>query len=140
MAERTKRLWQNSPKFGIYRFFNVIGSQETTIGYSATNPAEVQVAVQLYARLTKEFSTIDFTSRVGFITPYREQLKSLRTAFRKRFGDMISSAVDFNTVDGFQGQEKDIIILSCVRAGPALESIGFLSGKSPLRVPINELP
>ncbi len=32
----------------------------------------------------------------------------------------------FNTVDGFQGQEKDIIILSCVRSGPNLQSIGFL--------------
>lgn len=32
----------------------------------------------------------------------------------------------FNTVDGFQGQEKDIIILSCVRSGPNLNSIGFL--------------
>jgi len=32
----------------------------------------------------------------------------------------------FNTVDGFQGQEKDIIILSCVRSGPNLQTIGFL--------------
>ena len=32
----------------------------------------------------------------------------------------------FNTVDGFQGQEKDIIILSCVRSGPNLRTIGFL--------------
>lgn len=38
----------------------------------------------------------------------------------------------FNTVDGFQGQEKDIIILSCVRSGPNLQSIGFL--KDPRRM------
>ena len=48
---------------------------------------------------------------------------------RKRFGDDVVNSIDFNTVDGFQGQEKEIIILSCVRAGPGLESIGFLSGK-----------
>lgn len=29
-------------------------------------------------------------------------------------------------MDGFQGQEKDIIILSCVRSGPNLNTIGFL--------------
>lgn len=38
----------------------------------------------------------------------------------------------FNTVDGFQGQEKDIIILSCVRSGPNLKAIGFL--KDPRRM------
>jgi len=134
MAERTKRVWQDNPRFGIYRFFNVIGSQESSVGFSATNPTEVQIAVQLYARLTKEFPSINFASRVGFITPYREQLKALRLAFRKRFGEDIVSSVDFNTVDGFQGQEKDIIVLSCVRAGPALESIGFLRDERRMNV------
>jgi senataxin len=37
-----------------------------------------------------------------------------------------ADSLSFNTVDGFQGQEKDIIILSCVRSGPNLRSIGFL--------------
>ncbi|KZV70184.1 hypothetical protein PENSPDRAFT_607629 [Peniophora sp. CONT] len=136
MAERTKRAWQDNPRFGIYRFFNIIGSQETNVGFSATNPMEVQTAVQLYRRLTREFSSIDFTSRIGFISPYREQVKALRNAFRKSFGDDVAGAIDFNTVDGFQGQEKEIIILSCVRAGPGLESIGFLRDVRRLNVAI----
>ncbi|VDC00771.1 unnamed protein product [Peniophora sp. CBMAI 1063] len=136
MAERTKRVWQDNPRFGIYRFFNIVGSQETNVGFSATNPMEVQTAVQLFRRLTREFSTIDFTSRIGFISPYREQVKALRIAFRKNFGDDVAGAIDFNTVDGFQGQEKEIIILSCVRAGPGLESIGFLRDVRRLNVAI----
>ena len=107
MAERTKRAWQDNARFGIYRFFNIIGSQETNVGFSAMNPMEVQIAVQLYRRLTRDFSSIDFTSRIGFISPYREQVKALRQAFRKNFGDDVAGAIDFNTVDGFQGQEKE---------------------------------
>ena len=40
-------------------------------------------------------------------------------------GSNILNTIDVNTVDGFQGQEKDIIILSCVRGGVD-RGIGFL--------------
>jgi senataxin len=37
-------------------------------------------------------------------------------------------------VDGFQGQEKDIIVLSCVRSGPNLRTIGFLKDERRMNV------
>jgi len=70
---------------------------------------------------------VDFNFRVGIVSMYRAQIMELRRAFESRFGVNVTSHVDFNTVDGFQGQEKDIIILSCVRAGPGLQNVGFLS-------------
>ncbi|OSD07245.1 hypothetical protein PYCCODRAFT_1381842 [Trametes coccinea BRFM310] len=126
MAEKTKRVWHTHPKFGTYRFFNVqAGLEESSGGHSMLNRAEAQVAVALYNRLIKEFSShLDF--KVGVISMYRGQIGELRRAFQQRFGEEVMSTVDFNTVDGFQGQEKDIIILSCVRAGPGVSSVGFL--------------
>lgn len=46
--------------------------------------------------------------------------------------------IDFKTVDGYQGQEKEIIIMSCVRANPSPNdpSIGFLSDMRRLNVAI----
>ena len=60
----------------------------------------------------------------------------LKRKFQRSFGVDILGKVDFNTVDGFQGQEKDIIILSCVRAGPRVQSIGFLADQRRLNVAI----
>ncbi|KAF8270773.1 SEN1 N terminal-domain-containing protein [Lactarius quietus] len=128
MAEKTARPWHDSNLFGPYRFFSVLRGQESSgSSHSLKNQAEVQVAVALYARLLKEFSSVDFNLRVGVVSMYRAQILELRRAFESRFGSGVTNQVDFNTVDGFQGQEKDIIILSCVRAGPGLQNVGFLS-------------
>ncbi|KAL6302769.1 SEN1 N terminal-domain-containing protein [Sparassis latifolia] len=129
MGTKTKRPWHSHTKLGTYRFFNVSqGRQEDGqgAGHSLINRAECQVAVALYNRLRHDCSSFDFDFKVGVISMYRGQIIELRRAFEQRFGADISGTVDFNTVDGFQGQEKDVIILSCVRAGPSVQSVGFL--------------
>ncbi|KIK99636.1 hypothetical protein PAXRUDRAFT_822556 [Paxillus rubicundulus Ve08.2h10] len=128
MVTKTKQPWQSHPKFGPYRFFNVLRSREEgTVGHSMKNTLEAQVTVALYARLRKEFPAIDLDFRVGIVSMYRGQVLELQRAFEKRFGEDMRGKIHFHTVDGFQGQEKDIIILSCVRAGPGVQSIGFLA-------------
>lgn len=63
---------------------------------------------------------------VGLISPYRAQVQYLRalikrTPFFRPFRHLIS----VNTVDGFQGQERDVIIISLVRSNDE-GNIGFL--------------
>ena len=64
---------------------------------------------------------------VGIISPYKVQTQYLRQQIRKReeFRPFRSS-ISVNTVDGFQGQERDIIIISLVRSNDEGQ-IGFLS-------------
>ncbi len=52
----------------------------------------------------------------GVITPYKQQLGLLRERFIRSLGSAATSGIEFNTVDGFQGREVDILILSTVRA------------------------
>ena len=64
---------------------------------------------------------------VGIISPYKVQTQYLRQQIRRReefkpFRQVIS----VNTVDGFQGQERDIILISLVRSNENGQ-IGFLS-------------
>ena len=63
---------------------------------------------------------------VGVISPYRAQVQYLRKLIRKReFFKPYRKLISVNTVDGFQGQERDIILISLVRANEEGQ-IGFL--------------
>lgn len=63
---------------------------------------------------------------IGLISPYRAQVKYLRQLLnRLSFFKPFRNSISVNTVDGFQGQERDIIIISLVRSNEDGD-IGFL--------------
>lgn len=63
---------------------------------------------------------------VGIISPYRAQVQYLRKLIRKReFFKPYRRLITVNTVDGFQGQERDVILISMVRSNDEGQ-IGFL--------------
>lgn len=63
---------------------------------------------------------------VGVISPYRAQVQYLRRLIKEKdFFKPFRHLVSVNTVDGFQGQERDIVLISLVRAN-AEGQIGFL--------------
>ncbi|KIX09871.1 uncharacterized protein Z518_00952 [Rhinocladiella mackenziei CBS 650.93] len=126
MAKIRRRPWHNSEIFAPYRFFDVQGmSQASTKGHSLINTAELNVAMQLYDRLITDVPRYDFSRNIGIITPYKGQLKELKMRFKQRYGEDITSKIEFNTTDAFQGRESEIIIFSCVRA--STKGIGFLN-------------
>lgn len=67
------------------------------------------------------------------MTPYKEQRRTLRRELRRRFGPEIDHHVEISTVDGYQGQEKEVIIFSCVRTCES-RGIGFLNDARRLNV------
>ncbi|KAL6538130.1 hypothetical protein OROGR_012118 [Orobanche gracilis] len=66
------------------------------------------------------------SSRLAIISIYAGQVKLFREKFRSTFGAEFAKVVDINTVDGFQGWEKDLTIFSAVRANEN-KNIGFVS-------------
>jgi len=63
---------------------------------------------------------------VGVISPYRAQVQYLRSQLRKKeYFKPFRTLISVNTVDGFQGQERDIIVISLVRSNDEGQ-IGFL--------------
>lgn len=75
------------------------------------------------------------SSQIGCITPYDGQRKYVQEHMR-RSGPLAASvyeAIEVNSVDAFQGREKEIILVSCVRSSET-QGIGFLSDPRRLNV------
>lgn len=76
------------------------------------------------------------------ISPYKAQVRLLHSVLEKlcsEQGTNITDTIEVNTVDAFQGSEKDIVIFNCVRsnAEDMLEkSLGFLLDERRLNVAI----
>ncbi|MCR5512346.1 MAG: AAA family ATPase [Prevotella sp.] len=97
--------------------------------FGRINKAEAEVtllALQHYFNKIGKQRILDEHIDVGIISPYRAQVQYLRRLLMKReFFKPFRRLISVNTVDGFQGQERDIIIISMVRSNDEGQ-IGFL--------------
>ncbi|ORZ03375.1 P-loop containing nucleoside triphosphate hydrolase protein [Syncephalastrum racemosum] len=92
---------------------------------SKANDVEVDLAVRHVQQLLDNGVTED---QIGVITPYAYQVTQLIRALREQY-----PRIEIGTVDGFQGREKEAILLSLVRSNDDGE-VGFLAEKRRLNV------
>src|SRR5690606_16694604 len=106
------------------------GFDERTEGTSTSNPEEAAFVfkhlTQLATALSMHYQPHDFPS-IAVISPYRQQIQLLKEQLQHNtqlhpYGDKIS----VNTIDSFQGQERDIVYISMTRSNSE-SRIGFLS-------------
>jgi len=84
------------------------------------------LALQAYFELIGRQRIHDERLDVGIISPYRAQVQLLRQLLKKNeYLKPFRRSITVNTVDGFQGQERDIIVISLVRSNEEGQ-IGFL--------------
>ncbi|MBP5561258.1 MAG: AAA family ATPase [Muribaculaceae bacterium] len=82
--------------------------------------------LQIYFQRIGKQRILDDRIDVGIISPYQAQVQYLRRLIKKRaFFKPFRHLISVNTVDGFQGQERDVILISMVRANDTGQ-IGFL--------------
>jgi len=90
--------------------------QESEENSSRSNPEEAHLLMRHFNQLKLDLSD---RSSIGVISPYRGQIDILSELFNDE------KMVTVNTIDSFQGQERDVIYLSLVRSNDRSE-IGFL--------------
>ena len=92
-------------------------------GDSTGNPSEARVAFAVARRLV--FSGSVLPEELGIIAPYSAQVGLLRE-LRAASEDTQMARVEIATVDGFQGREKDCVVLSATRSNEKGD-VGFLA-------------
>ena len=97
--------------------------------FGRINKEEAQLTLlslaEYFVRIGRQ-RIIDERIDVGIISPYRAQVQYLRHLIKKTdFYKPFRKIISVNTVDGFQGQERDIIVISMVRSNEEGQ-IGFL--------------
>ena len=105
--------------------------QEEFVGesFGRVNMSEAELTLltlqRYYSRIGKE-RILEERIDCGIISPYRAQVQYLRRQIRRHeFFKPFRHLISVNTIDGFQGQERDVILISLVRANDEGQ-IGFL--------------
>lgn len=116
--------WISTSKQGENRF-------ERMRGQSFENELEASIVLRVLKQIDIEMEGLTEPYTIGVITPYRAQLEKIRK--RIPYMDFMNIHVDVNTVDAFQGSQRDIIVYSTVRSSRN-KRIGFLKEQSRLNV------
>jgi predicted DNA helicase len=115
--------------------FDEIQNPETLSFY---NPKEGAVLFKHLEQLLRDYATIAEASPIdiGIISPYKEQREWLKDNFDDAALDKSKlESINIKTIDGFQGEERDVIYISLVRSNEKQE-IGFLSDLRRMNVAI----
>ena len=97
--------------------------------FGRINKAEAELTLltlaEYYTKIGKQ-RVLNDSIDVGIISPYRAQVQYLKKLIKKyEFFKPYRRLISVNTVDGFQGQERDVILISLVRSNDEGQ-IGFL--------------
>ena len=97
--------------------------------FGRINKAEAELTLltlaEYFTKIGKQ-RVLNDSIDVGIISPYRAQVQYLKRLIKKyEFFKPYRRLISVNTVDGFQGQERDVILISLVRSNDEGQ-IGFL--------------
>nr|CAD1844651.1 unnamed protein product [Ananas comosus var. bracteatus] len=114
-------------EFGPYAFINIADGREELDGVrnSRKNMVEVAAALHLVGVLFKSWQTTQQKLSIGVVSPYSSQVNAIKDKLGDKYNSYSGFDVRVKSIDGFQGEEDDVIILSTVRSNNK-GTIGFL--------------
>nr|VDD63559.1 unnamed protein product [Brassica oleracea] len=118
--------------YGPYSFINIAhGEEQYGQGRSLRNNVEVAVVSDIIANLLQVSERTKTRISVGVISPYKSQVMAIQEKIQETCSGCDAGglfSLKIRSVDGFQGGEEDIIIVSTVRAN-GIGRVGFLADR-----------
>ena len=122
-----------NPAFQPLTFYD-IESEESFENNSYYNDDQIKIIIKLVEKLKLIYTPEEIVGKLAIISPYSNQVYRIKDVLKRFDGfNQDTGFIEVNTVDGFQGKEKTIIIFSTVRSKGS-KTIGFLSDERRMNV------
>lgn len=121
--------WHELRCLAPYVFYDVADGRAEELNSSWSNALEAQLALHIVRMLLARYSECLAPSAIGVIAPYNGQVRLIRKLLADEFGSAVAAELEVNSVDGFQGREKSVVLVSCVRSDYARQharGVGFV--------------
>ncbi|KAM3369762.1 hypothetical protein ACQJBY_017559 [Aegilops geniculata] len=114
--------------FGSYTFINVVDGREDREGTrkSWRNMVEVAVVLHLIQTIFNSWERSGQGLSIGVVSPYSSQVDEIKRRLGNKYDTCDGFHVRIKSIDAFQGEEDDVIILSTVRSN-GRGAVGFLA-------------
>jgi hypothetical protein len=143
-AVRAPEYWQpyhfdRRSRFGPLSFLDTAGcaaaAEDRSGGGSVANAGEARIVCALLEALFRQYpDELCGAGKVAVLTPYKRQV----AVVRRELGAsrvLLGADVEVSTIDGIQGREKQLVVLSTVRGGSSsLSGIGFVKDERRMNV------
>ncbi|CAJ2652929.1 unnamed protein product [Trifolium pratense] len=135
--ERYNKRFLEGKMYAPYSFINIAkGKEQFHRGHSLKNMIEVAVISKILESLKQEFMKTKKKVSIGIISPYNAQVYEIQEKVKQyTFASDTEFSVSVRSVDGFQGGEEDIVIMSTVRSNDC-GKVGFLANRQRTNVAI----
>ncbi|KAF8804411.1 P-loop containing nucleoside triphosphate hydrolase protein [Phlegmacium glaucopus] len=142
-AQNGKILWSGMPKplFPLKFIGSTSPEESTDERASWFNPGEITEVVNVIKSLLADAEKCQpqlFAKQIGVMAPWREQVWKMRERLRREG----LSAVNVGTVEDYQGSERRVVVISCVRSNPRFveedvrKGLGLVSERKRMNVAI----
>jgi len=132
-ANEAVKNWKLFPEDSEIEFIDTAGcgfqEQSQKENKSSFNPEEANLLLKHFTNYIENLEAINYNEEeisIGILSPYKAQVNYLQSIFEGINTIHPQLKLSINTIDSFQGQEKDIVYISLVRSNDKCE-IGFLS-------------